>query len=707
MITAENKRKIKVRAKELVAQMSAEEKVFQTMHNAAPIDRLGIKKYCWWNEALHGVARAGVATVFPQAIGLAATFDEKLIQDCADIVSTEARAKYNEFQRKGDYGIYKGLTFWSPNVNIFRDPRWGRGHETYGEDPYLSGKIGAAFVRGIQGDHPRFLKAAACAKHFVAHSGPEQIRHGFDSIVSRKDLYETYLPAFRECVRAGVEAVMGAYNRINGKPCCGDPDMIGGVLRGEMGFDGHFVSDCGAVSNFHGPHQVTNTPAESAAMAVNAGCDLECGGSYAHLLAALEDGLITEEKIGESVERLLAARIKLGIVDGGDGEVCPYDDIPYEANDTPENRQAALMAARKTMVLLKNDGLLPLDPAKKLKIAVIGPNADSKKVLEGNYNGTASHYYTMLDGFRTLESEGFDVTYAEGCHLYQNKVEGCAEENDRMAEAISAAEYSDISVVCVGLDPTIEGEAGDAYNAAAGGDKIDLELPGLQNTLLDAVIGVGKPVIVVNLSGSAVNLSHAEKANAVIQAWYPGEMGGIALTDLIFGEFSPAGRLPVTFYNSVEDLPDFSDYSMKGRTYRYYDGDVLYPFGYGLSYTKFSYLPVKLSADTIKVGESVTCSVEIENIGDMDSDEVAQLYIRDDETSCDAPICQLKGFKRVFIPAHNKVTVEFEITPEELALVLEDGSSVVEPGSFTLYVGGCSPYKDHKMESAKLIVSKT
>lgn len=704
MITLENKKKIKARAAELTSQMSAEEKVFQTMHYAAPIDRLGIKKYCWWNEALHGVARAGVATVFPQAIGLAATFDEKLIHDCADVISTEARAKYNEFQRKGDYNIYKGLTFWSPNVNIFRDPRWGRGHETYGEDPYLSGAIGAAFVRGIQGDHPRFLKAAACAKHFVAHSGPEQTRAGFDAIVSRKDLYETYLPAFRACVRADVEAVMGAYNRFNGKPCCGSLELIDGVLRDELGFDGHFVSDCGAVANFHAAHHVTETPAESAAMAVRAGCDLECGGSYSHLLAALDDGLITEEEIGRSVERLIATRIKLGIVDGGDGEVCPYDDIPYAANDAPENRQMALEAARKAMVLLKNDGLLPLDPTRKMKIAVIGPNADSKKVLEGNYNGTASHYYTVLDGFRALERDGFEITYAEGCHLYLNKVEMCAEENDRVSEAVSAAENSDISVVCVGLDPTIEGEAGDAYNAAAGGDKIDLELPGMQNALLDAVIAVGKPVIVVNLCGSALNLVHAEKANALIQAWYPGEMGGVAIADLIFGRFSPAGRLPVTFYRSVEDLPDFEDYSMKGRTYRYFDGDVLYPFGYGLSYTRFAYSPVKLDADVIKVGESTTCRVEVENIGNVDSDEVVQLYIRDDETSCAAPICQLKGFNRVHIPAHGRCTVEFEITPEALSLVLEDGSAVVESGSFTLYVGGCSPCKNQKLATAKLII---
>lgn len=683
------------RAKDLVSRMTTEEKVSQMLFNAPAIPRLGIPRYNWWNEALHGVARAGTATVFPQAIGMAATFDENLIKRVADVISDEARAKYHEYSRKDDRGIYKGLTFWSPNVNIFRDPRWGRGHETYGEDPYLTSRLGVAFIKGLQGDHPRYLKVAACAKHFAVHSGPEAERHSFNAVVSPKDLRETYLPAFEACVKeAGVEAVMGAYNRTNGEPCCGSKTLLVDILRGEWGFKGHVTSDCWAIQDFHLHHKVTATAPESAALAVRNGCDLNCGSMYGNLLIALKEGLITEEEIDRSVTRLMITRMKLGMFDKE--EHVPYTKIPYEVNDCPEHRKLAREVAERSITLLKNDGLLPLDLNKIKSVAVIGPNADSRKALMGNYYGTASKYVTVLEGIRDICGEDKRVFYSIGSPLADPYSEGLSrmlqEGPDRLSEAVSCAEKADVTILCLGLDETLEGEEGDTGNEYFSGDKADLSLPKCQVELLKAVLATGKPVIVVVLAGSALDLRLAdEKANAVLQAWYPGEEGGHAVASVIFGKSNPSGRLPVTFYRSVEELPDFRDYSMKGRTYRYMEGEALYPFGYGLSYTTFDYSDLSLSADRIKTGDSIECTVKVRNAGKYDGYEVAQLYLKDMEASTVVPRWQLNGIKCVYLKSGEEKTVRFTLTPRQMAMVDDSGNVILEPGKFRVYVGGSQP----------------
>ena len=690
MIRKEIMEEYKRKAHELVAQMTLDEKISQMVNNAPEIERLGIKSYNWWNEALHGVARAGVATVFPQAISLAATFDDGLLKEVGEVIATEGRAKFNAFQKQGDHGAYKGLTFWSPNVNIFRDPRWGRGHETYGEDPYLTSRLGVAYIHGVQQDDGVHMKAAACAKHYVVHSGPESCRQGFDAEVGAKDFRETYLPAFKACVQeGGVEAVMGAYNSVNGEVCCGSRQLIQELLRDELGFEGHFVSDCGAVHGIWEFHKAAGTLPEAAALALASGCDLNCGGAYKYLQVAIELGLVQEEDIDRSLERLFVTRYKLGIV--GDSESA-YDAIPYSENNAPAHSRLALRAAEECLTLLKNDGLLPLDKAKIHTVAVIGPNADSRLALQGNYCGTASRYYTILEGLREYLDGGAEILYAQGCHLFQEQMEPCAERDDRSAEALCAAQEADVVVLCVGLDATIEGEQGDAFNGDGSGDKPDLRLPGLQNQLMEKILACGKPVIVVNLSGSAVDLSLAqEKADAVVQAWYPGAMGGLALARMLFGEVSPSGRLPVTFYRSAEDLPEFADYSMVGRTYRYFKGEALYPFGYGLSYTTFRYTDLRLEKAAISAGEGMACRVTVTNTGERDAAEVVQLYLRDEETSVRAPRHQLKGFRRIFLRAGEARQVEFLLRPEDMALVLEDGSAVVEPGRFTVFAGGGQP----------------
>lgn len=690
MISKDKIAKYKQKAQELVSQMTLEEKISQMVHYASAVERLNIKSYNWWNEALHGVARAGIATVFPQAIGMAATFDTNLVREIGDAVSTEGRAKFNLFQKQEDHGTYKGLTFWAPNVNIFRDPRWGRGHETFGEDPYLTGRMGVSYIKGIQGEDQEHLKAAACAKHYVAHSGPEGCRQGFDSKVSPKDFYETYLPAFRDCVQEGcVEAVMGAYNSVNGEICCGSKKLIEDILRGELGFEGHYVSDCGAITGIKEYHMAVGTMSEAAALALNSGCDLNCGGAYLHLLTAVSEGLVKEETINRSLERLFVTRFKLGIIGN---ETSRFDSIPYTENDSAVNRQLNLKAAEKSMTLLKNNGVLPLNKHNIKKVAVIGPNADSRAALQGNYSGTASKYYTVLDGLRSYLGDDVEVLYAQGCHLFREQVEGCAEQDDRSAEAVGIAELSDVVVLCLGLDATIEGEQGDAFNGDGSGDKPNLKLPGLQDRLLERILQTGKPIIVVNLSGSAVDLSFADQhADAVVQAWYPGAQGGLAIARLLFGAFSPAGRLPVTFYQSDDDLPDFQDYSMVGRTYRYFDKPVLYPFGYGLSYTNFVYSDMKMERNHIHAGEEITCSVSVTNVGNYDSDEVVQLYLEDKETSVRAPRYQLKGFQRIFLKQGETKNVSFTLRPRDMELVLDDGNSIIEPGEFVVYIGGGQP----------------
>ncbi|HBF37861.1 MAG TPA: glycosyl hydrolase [Firmicutes bacterium] len=680
------------RAKHLVSKMTLEEKVNQMVYNAPAIPRLGVSSYNWWNEALHGVARAGTATVFPQAIGMAATFDKDLIFEIAEVISFEARAKYHESQKHHDHGIYKGLTFWSPNVNIFRDPRWGRGHETYGEDPYLTGRLAVAFIKGLQGNDPTYLKVAACAKHFAVHSGPESERHSFDAFVSEKDLRETYLPAFKECVKeAKVAGVMGAYNRTNGEPCCGSATLLQKILRGEWGFTGYITSDCWAIKDFHENHMVTRTAPESVALAVNNGCDLNCGNMFLNLLIACREGLVHEETINDAVTRLMVTRMKLGMFD--DPEQVSYTAIPFEKNDCEEHRQLALEASKKSLVLLKNaEHLLPLDKGQINSIGVIGPNANSREALIGNYYGTASRYVTVLEGINQVLEGKVRIHYSQGCHLYKDKVEGLADPKDRFSEAIAVAQKSDIVVMCLGLDASIEGEEGDTSNEYASGDKKHLNLPGLQEELLETVYEVGKPIILVLLSGSALAVTWADDyIPAIIQGWYPGEEGGKAVASLIFGEYSPSGRLPVTFYRSTEELPDFRDYSMKNRTYRYMTTEALYPFGYGLSYTRFEYREIELAQSKIQVGENIICNVKIKNVGTVASDEIIQLYLKDVEASVEIPKWQLRGIQRVFLKPGEEKELSFLLTPRMMALIDQKGKCILEPGLFEIYVGGSQP----------------
>ncbi|WP_024832884.1 glycoside hydrolase family 3 C-terminal domain-containing protein [Ruminiclostridium josui] len=689
----------KERAADLVSRMTLEEKASQLRYDAQPVERLGIPRYNWWNEALHGVARAGIATVFPQAIGMAAIFDDEFLEKIADVIATEGRAKYNESRKKGDRDIYKGITFWSPNVNIFRDPRWGRGHETYGEDPYLTSRLGVAFVKGLQGDG-KYLKAAACAKHFAVHSGPEDDRHHFNAVVSQKDLYETYLPAFEALVKeAKVESVMGAYNRTNGEPCNGSKTLLKDILRDQWGFDGHVVSDCWAIKDFHEGHGVTKTPTESVALALQSGCDLNCGNMYLLILLALKEGKITEEDIDRAAIRLMTTRMKLGMFD----DDCEFDKIPYEVNDSVEHNKLSLEAAKKSMVLLKNDGLLPLDSNKIKNIAVIGPNADNSLALRANYSGTPSQSITILDGIRKRVSEDTRVWYSVGSHLFMNREEDLAQPDDRLQEAVSMAERSDVVILCLGLDASIEGEQNDQGTVIldAGGDKADLNLPESQRKLLNAVLATGKPTIVALLSGSALSIGEAaDKAAAIVQCWYPGSMGGLAFAEMIFGDYSPAGRLPVTFYKSTEELPPFKDYSMENRTYKFMKGDALYPFGFGLSYTSFEYSNI-VCPRTVNNGENLSVSVDVQNTGSVDSDEVVQVYIKDMEASVRVPKHSLCGFKRIHLKSGEKKTVTFEIDSKAMTIVDEEGKRYIENGEFTLYVGGTQPDKVSERLSGK------
>ena len=694
------------RAQNLAARMTLEEKVSQMRNHSPAIGRLGIPAYDWWCEALHGVARAGTATVFPQAIGLAATFDEGMVETAAEIISTEGRAKYNEFQRKGDRGIYKGLTFWSPNVNLFRDPRWGRGQETYGEDPYLTALLGRAFVRGIQGHDKKYWKAAACAKHFAVHSGPEGERHRFNAAVSPKDLRETYLPAFRALAEEGVAGFMGAYNRLNGEPCCGSRMLLHDILRDEWGFTGYLTSDCGAVGDFHGGHGVTEGAKESAALALLSGCDIECGDEFAALAQACREGLVSEEEIDRAVVHLLTVRMRLGMFD--DPARVPFAKIPYEKNDCPEHRDYALEVSKKSLVLLKNDGLLPLYRGKLRSVAVIGPNADSRAALVGNYCGTPSESVTVLEGIREAVGKHTRVYYAQGCHLYRDRVEPLADARDRISEAVSAAERADAVVLCLGLDATLEGEEGDTTAACgfASGDKPDLNLPAPQQELMEAVAAAGKPVILVLLAGSALAVGWAdEHLSAVVQAWYPGAQGGRAVAALIFGDCCPSGRLPVTFYRTTGELPDFHDYSMKNRTYRYMEQEALYPFGYGLSYTDFEYGELSLSAEKIPVGDSVDCSVLVRNAGSREADEVVQLYLKDVMASVEVPKWQLCGVRVVHLKPGEEKRVAFTVTPRQMALIDEDGNCILEPGVFEVFLGGSQPDRRSEELTGKAVPS--
>ncbi len=671
----------KKRAEELVGRMTAEEAASQLRFDAPAVERLGVPAYNWWNEALHGLARGGTATSFPQAIGLAAMFDDALLERIADAISTEARAKYNALSAEGDRDIYHGLTMWSPNINIFRDPRWGRGHETYGEDPYLTARLGCAFVRGLQGKGET-LKTAACAKHFAAHSGPEALRHSFNAVVSPKDMEESYLPAFRALVRdAKVEAVMGAYNRTNGEPCCASAALMK-TLRGDWGFEGHFVSDCWAVRDFHENHKITDSPAQSAAMALKAGCDLNCGCTYERILDAYALGLLGEEDIRRSAVRLFTTRFLLGTLGTGS----EYDAIGYEAVECEAHLALAHDAALRSCVLLKNDGLLPLDPAKYGTIGVIGPNANSRRALIGNYHGTASRYVTVLEGIQDLTAGRCRVLYSEGCALDADRVEPLALSGDRLAEAAAVAKHSDVLILVLGLDETLEGEEGDTGNSYYSGDKGDLLLPPSQRLLLERMLALGKPTAVVLLAGSAIDLSAAqEKADAILLGWYPGAGGGKAIAELLFGEASPSGKLPLTFYrnDALAEMPAFTDYSMRNRTYRYYKGTPLYPFGYGLGYGRCALADLR--------ADRAGASLRVRNESVRALEEVVELYIRDEDSPLAPPHPVLCGFRRVALAPGEEKTLRIPLDPSGFTVVDEEGRRIPGSGRWTLYAGFGAP----------------
>ena len=672
------------RAEELVGRMTLEEKASQLRYDAPAIPRLKVPAYNWWNEALHGVARAGTATSFPQAIGMAAAFDEELMKEVGDAIALEGRAKYNSYSKQGDRDIYKGLTFWSPNVNIFRDPRWGRGHETYGEDPYLTGRLGVSFIKGLQGEGAE-LKAAACAKHFAVHSGPEDLRHEFDAQVSAKDLWETYLPAFEACVREGeVEAVMGAYNRTNGEPCCGHTVLMEEILRGKWDFQGHFVSDCWAIKDFHTGHMVTNTAPESAALALKKGCDVNCGNTYLHILKAYQLGLVTEDEITQAAVRLFTTRFLLGLFDETE-----YDTISYDMVECKEHLELAAKAARESMVLMKNNDILPLDKEQVKTIGVIGPNADSRRVMIGNYYGTSSHYTTVLEGIQKEAGEEIRVLYAEGCHLYKDRVEGLAMRQDRLSEAMIVAANSDVVVLCLGLDETLEGEEMDQGNGVGSGDKQDLLLPEVQRELLDKLLEQSTPVILCLMAGSALDISNAnEKAAAILQTWYPGAGGGKQVAEVLFGKISPSGKLPVTFYHN-EDLtymPAFTDYSMKGRTYRYLDRKPLYPFGYGLTYGNVKVKEVQVSTE-----DGVSLQIQVKNEGIRATEDVVEVYINNLESAYAVKNHSLCGFARVELEPGEEKKIEIFI-PESAFMVIDDSGEKRRDGNrFRLSAGTSQP----------------
>ena len=677
------------KATELVDKMTLEEMISQLRYDAPAIERLNIPEYNWWNEGLHGSARAGTATMFPQAIGLGATFDKDLLNKVGDVVSTEARAKYNEFSKQGDRDIYKGLTIWSPNINLFRDPRWGRGQETYGEDPTLITDLALKFIAGLQGDGET-MKTAACAKHFAVHSGPEKDRHYFDAVASKKDMWETYLPQFEAAVKeAGVESVMGAYNRVNGDPACAQPYLMQDILRGEWGFEGHFVSDCWAIRDFHENHRVTKTSEQSAALALNTGCDLNCGCTYRSLAKAVKSGLVSKDKVRESAIRLFTCRYMLGMFDG-----CEYDSIPYSVIECKEHMEVSARAADESVVLLKNDNMLPLSKDVKT-IGVIGPNADSRSALEGNYHGTSSEYITVLQGIRE-EFKDSRILYSEGCDIFEKKPDNLAWEYNRISEAVAVTKNSDVVVLVVGLNETLEGEEGDTGNQFASGDKIDLRYPLTQVHLMDKVFEAAKennvPVIVVSMTGSAMDLCDAdEKAAAILQAWYPGALGGRELAKILSGKVNPSAKLPVTFYRSSDDLPEFADYAMKGRTYRYMECEALYPFGFGLNYSDISVKGVEADKSFANASSNgVKVSVKLANTSDVDGEEIVQIYVKNDDAN-ETLHPHLAAFERVSVPAGKEVEVEVTVPAKAFTTVDDEGVRAVNASKATMYVGCGQP----------------
>jgi beta-glucosidase len=686
-------RSFEKRAADLVSRMTLEEKVAQMQNAATGIPRLNVPAYDWWNEALHGVARAGQATVFPQAIGLAATFDLPLMGEVATVISDEARAKYNEFIRQDQHARYQGLTFWSPNINIFRDPRWGRGQETYGEDPYLTARMGVTFVRGLQGNDKRYRKLDATAKHFAVHSGPESSRHEFDVKPSERDLFETYLPAFQSLVQQGqVAAVMGAYNRVNGESASASDRLLRKILREKWGFKGYVVSDCDSVGDIFKTHRIVETAEQAAALAVKSGDDLNCGRTYAALVKAVEQGLVKEREIDTSLTRLMTTRMRLGMFDPP--KMVPWSKLPYSVNQAPAHDQLALRTARESLVLLKNDGLLPLSKSLR-RIAVIGPTADSTSALRGNYFGTPAAPVTILQGIRNALPQA-QVVYARGAELVEgmgNRGEVPASEISGEA-ALAAARAAEVVVFVGGLTADIEGEEMRVdYPGFAGGDRTDLRLPASQQQLLEAVQAIGKPVVLVLTSGSALAVDWAQQhVPAILLAWYPGQRGGTAVADALFGDANPAGRLPVTFYKADEQLPAFDDYRMEGRTYRYFKGTPLYAFGHGLSYTNFEYTDLALDRERITPWGRIRIKVKVENTGARAGDEVVQLYLKPVQAEHSRNLKELRGFQRITLQPGEKRELTFTIAPRaDLRYYDEEiGDYAVGTGAFEVQLGASS-----------------
>ena len=685
---------LETRVKDLVRRLSLAEKVAQLRNHASAIPRLGVPAYDYWNECLHGVARSGVATVFPQAIGMAATWDVSLLHQVGDTIATEARAKHNEYVRThdGDSARYYGLTFWTPNINIFRDPRWGRGQETYGEDPFLTARLAVAFIHGLQGDDPKYVKAMACAKHFAVHSGPEPERHRFAAVPPERDLYETYLPHFEAAVREGrVGAVMGAYNSVNGEPACSNPFLLTDLLRKQWGFTGHVVSDCGAIYDIFANHNTVGTSEQAAARAVKAGCDLCCGADYNSLTRAVKKGLITEQEIDTAAGRILAARFRLGLFDPP--AQVPYAQIPASENNSPDHEALALRVASESIVLLKNNGLLPLNRAKIKRIAVIGTNACSVPLLLGNYNGTPSSPVTLLDGIRRVAGTNIEVIYDPGCPLALPKDASSEVSTILWTNSVEAARTADVVIYVGGISSRLEGEEMRVdYDGFSGGDRTRIELPAVQTDLLKALQAAGKPVVFVNCSGSAIAVPwEAENLPAIVQAWYPGEQGGRAVAQVIFGDVNPAGRLPVTFYRSTGDLPAFDDYSMSNRTYRYFTGQPLFAFGHGLTYTRFEYRNAALDATGVNSGGALKLTFQLANTGSRDGDEVAQVYFRHVNSALPQAKLALCGFGRIHVPQGKTAGVRLEIPVERFRYWdTAQKQYAIESGDYELMLGSAS-----------------
>ena len=671
------------RAADLVSRLTLEEKITLMQNNSSAVKRLGIKPYEWWNEALHGVARNGLATVYPQAIGMGASFNDTLLYQVFTSISDEARVKYRQAREAGNYKRYTGLTFWTPNINIFRDPRWGRGQETYGEDPYLTSRMGLSVVNGLQGpQNTKYNKTHACAKHYAVHSGPEWNRHSFNAEnINPRDLWETYLPAFQDLVIQGnVKEVMCAYNRFEGDPCCGSDRLLINILRNEWNYKGLVVSDCGAIDNFYfkGRHETHKNKADASAAAVLSGTDLECGRSYTGLISAVKEGLINESAIDQSLCRLMKARFELGEMD----DTTPWDQLPDSLLSCHAHQQLALQMARESMTLLQNHkNILPLD--KEMTVALIGPNANDSVMQWANYNGFPVHTITLLEGLTQylpqerliyIPQKNIEVQKYPWVNYYPNDIQA----------VINQAAKADVIIYAGGISASLEGEEMDVdAEGFRGGDRTTIELPNVQRKLVKALKATGKPIVFVNFSGCAMGLQpESQICDAILQAWYPGQAGGTAIAEVLFGDYNPAGRLPITFYKKDNQLPDFEDYNMQGRTYRYLNYEPLYPFGHGLSYTTFSY-----STPFIENGK---LKVKVTNSGNYNGDEVIQLYIKryDDP---DGPLKTLRGFQRIHIPAGHISEVSFPLTSDTFTWWDKD-SNTVHPlqGRYKILVGGTS-----------------